>query len=155
MENLGRTLKVKVEQQDDGCLVTVRLSTGDAKNDLVQSGRFLDRMGESVVMTPAAEPGATSRKVSLSLSGAPIPRRDLTQYRDRDSECLSGHYAGDILMAVRNGISVSSIPFEQRYVPPDPRRRRAEKLTAIELQAGWLEHGAPVETDLGFLADGG
>ena len=58
MENLGRTLRVKVEQQDDGCLVTVRLSTGDAKKDLVQSGRFLDRMGESVVMTPAARPPA-------------------------------------------------------------------------------------------------
>ncbi len=62
MENLGRTLKVKVEQQDDGCLVTVRLSTGDAKNDLVQSGKFLDRMGESVVMTPAAQPGAGPRQ---------------------------------------------------------------------------------------------
>lgn len=34
------------------------------------------------------------------------------------------------MMAVRNGVSVSSIPFEQRYRPPDPRRRRRERLTA-------------------------
>jgi hypothetical protein len=56
----------------------------------------------------------------------------LSQYCNQGSECLTGHYAGDILLAVRNGISVSSIPFEQRYLPPAPRRRRAEKLTATD-----------------------
>jgi hypothetical protein len=32
-------------------------------------------------------------------------------------------------MAMRNAVGVSRIPFEQRYRPPDPRRRRREKLT--------------------------
>jgi hypothetical protein len=32
-------------------------------------------------------------------------------------------------MAMRNGVSVSSVPFEQRYRPPDPKRRRREVLT--------------------------
>jgi hypothetical protein len=35
-------------------------------------------------------------------------------------------------MAARNGINVSSIPFERRYQPPDPRRRRRERLTATD-----------------------
>lgn len=35
-------------------------------------------------------------------------------------------------MAARNGINVSSIPFEQRYQPPDPRRRKRERLTAMD-----------------------
>ena len=56
--NLDRTVKVKVEQMEAGCLVTVRLSTGDEKNDLVQSGKFLDRMGEAVVMSPGPAGGA-------------------------------------------------------------------------------------------------
>jgi hypothetical protein len=32
-------------------------------------------------------------------------------------------------MATKNGVGVSKTPFEQRYRPPDPRRRRREVLT--------------------------
>ncbi len=35
-------------------------------------------------------------------------------------------------MACRNGIIPSSIPFEQRYRPPSPRRRRREKMTKVD-----------------------
>jgi hypothetical protein len=58
MESVGRTLSVKVERQDEGCVVTVRLSTGDASKDPAQAAEFLDRIGESVVQTgaPAAAP---------------------------------------------------------------------------------------------------
>ncbi len=56
MESLGRTLNVKVERQDEGCVVTVRLSTGDASKDPAQAAEFLDRIGESVVLTGAPGP---------------------------------------------------------------------------------------------------
>jgi hypothetical protein len=64
MENLGRTLFVKVEREDEGCVVTVRLSTGDANKDPVQAAEFLDRIGESVVLTGAPAP---------TVSPAPAP----------------------------------------------------------------------------------
>ncbi|QEH32720.1 hypothetical protein OJF2_11990 [Aquisphaera giovannonii] len=35
-------------------------------------------------------------------------------------------------MAVKNGISISSIPFEQRDLPPDPRKRKREPMTAVD-----------------------
>ena len=35
-------------------------------------------------------------------------------------------------MAARNGINVSSIPFERRYRPPDPRRRKRERLSVTD-----------------------
>jgi hypothetical protein len=35
-------------------------------------------------------------------------------------------------MAARNGININSIPFEQRYQPPDPKRRKRERLTPID-----------------------
>jgi hypothetical protein len=35
-------------------------------------------------------------------------------------------------MAVKNGINVSSIPFEQRYQRPDPRRRKRERMTTTD-----------------------
>lgn len=35
-------------------------------------------------------------------------------------------------MAVKNGVSVSSIPFEKRYRPHDPRRRKRDPLTATD-----------------------
>lgn len=35
-------------------------------------------------------------------------------------------------MAIRNGTQVDGIPFEQRYQPPGPRRRKHERLTASD-----------------------
>jgi hypothetical protein len=35
-------------------------------------------------------------------------------------------------MPARNGVNISSIPFEQRYQPPDPRRKKRERLTATD-----------------------
>ena len=35
-------------------------------------------------------------------------------------------------MAARNGINVSCIPFEQRYRPPGPSRRKRERLTVMD-----------------------
>jgi hypothetical protein len=35
-------------------------------------------------------------------------------------------------MGARNGTNISSVPFEQRYQPPDPKRRKRERLTTLD-----------------------